>query len=90
MNLGKSTAPPYKEHTLSIPQDWHSLAADVMTAAIAIDESLTDLRLQPVNVCVVNHYTSSSKLGWHEGALCMISPACTALSSIISYMSLNL
>jgi hypothetical protein len=68
MNLGRSTAAPYEDHALRIPADWHTLAADIMTAAVAVDESLSDLRLQPVNVCVVNHYTSSSKLGWHEGA----------------------
>eukprot|EP00953_Heterococcus_sp_UTEX-ZZ885_P010810 6294-Heterococcus_DN1.PRE.3 len=66
MNLGKSTAAPYKDHVLSIPVDWHTLAADITTAAIAVDASLSDLRLQPVDVCVVNHYTSSSKLGWHQ------------------------
>jgi hypothetical protein len=93
MNLGKSTAAPYKDHALSIPADWHTLAADITTAARAVDASLSDLRLQPVNVCVVNHYTSSSKLGWHQGAYNIMLPGIHILiahSDIIILLAIKL
>ena len=65
MNLGISTAPPHKAHTLSIPDAWQRFAAVCIQAAQTQDPSLSEL--QPANVCVVNHYTTVSKLGWHQG-----------------------
>ncbi|KAG5181877.1 alpha-ketoglutarate-dependent dioxygenase AlkB-like protein [Tribonema minus] len=66
MHLGRSTAPPHKLLPLSIPLSWQQLAEDAVTAAAAADTSLSNKHLRPANVCVVNHYTSCSKLGWHQ------------------------
>ncbi|CAM9183035.1 unnamed protein product [Choristocarpus tenellus] len=61
MNLGLRT--DGGEHVLPIPQGWKDFALRACMAAKEVDSSLPVLK---PDVCVVNHYNSASKLGWHQ------------------------
>ncbi|CAN0084930.1 unnamed protein product [Ectocarpus fasciculatus] len=61
MNLGLKT--DGKKHALPIPPAWTEVALRACQVAAEMDPSIPIPR---PDICVVNHYTAASRLGWHQ------------------------
>ncbi|CAM9365947.1 unnamed protein product [Ectocarpus sp. 12 AP-2014] len=64
MNLGLKT--DGKKHVLPIPPAWTEVALRACQVAVEMDPSIPIPR---PDICVVNHYTAASRLGWHQADL---------------------
>eukprot|EP00752_Nemacystus_decipiens_P001579 g1540.t1 len=75
MNLGLKT--DGKKHNLQIPRAWTELALRACRLAAETDPSISILR---PDICVVNHYTAGSRLGWHQDLLSTRDPGLPVIS----------
>eukprot|EP00903_Cladosiphon_okamuranus_P013798 g12841.t1 len=75
MNLGLKT--DGKRHKLQIPRAWTELALRACHLAANTDPSIPVLR---PDICVVNHYTAASRLGWHQDLFSARDPGLPVIS----------
>ncbi|CAM9294337.1 unnamed protein product [Pylaiella littoralis] len=75
MNLGLKT--DGKKHILQIPRAWTEVALRACRVAVAMDPSIPVLR---PDICVVNHYSAASRLGWHQDLFSSRDPGLPVIS----------